>query len=92
MQDSLAAVHDSGDHHCHTHTHFNPLCEECRRARAAFLPYQSAIAHPEPASRSFQRTIGPAFVVTPPLTASEAFDIGVGEAVTDRILDTLLDR
>jgi hypothetical protein len=56
------------------------------------MPYRNSDPHPEPASRSFQRTLGPAFVVTPPLTAEEAFNMGVGEAVTDTILDTLLGR
>jgi len=83
------------DHHCHNHPHFTLTCEECRRARAAFQPYQNVDPHPEPASRSYQRTLGPAFVVNS-IGIKEAVAYGVAEGVvegvTDSILDSLLGR
>ena len=40
------------DPHCHDHAHFMPSCETCRKAQAAFMPYQT-IGNHQPASRSF---------------------------------------
>lgn len=92
MED-LRTVLNAGaeDHHCHDHAHFTETCESCGRARAAFLPYQNVAAHPEPASRSFQTNLGPAFVA-PAISPQDQMKMPVTSGVIEGIIDTLFGK
>jgi len=80
------------EHHCHEHAYFIANCEACKRARAAFLPYQNVSPHPEPASRSFQTNLGPALPPMVQIGLKEATAYGVAEGITEGIIDLLLNR
>ncbi len=79
------------EHHCHDHAYFLASCESCKRARAAYLPYQNVSPHPEPASRSFQTNLGPAFVA-PAISVEDQMKMAVTTGIVRGIIDFLLGR